>query len=392
MAQSSAVSSGELATATQYNNLRDDVLSVTTGHLHDGSNGRNDGAFNLNVAGLPLTLENTTDGVSNQILLLRGDNATRADNDEIYITLSMDDDGGNSTEFVRLSALATDVSDTTEDGQFDIDVMIAGTLTKVAHFNASGLDLAASDSLSVNGTNILADSAGTMTLSNIDALDATTEATIEAAIDTSANLTSIQGLTVTLADAGADAIFGWDDTAGAYENLTQAEVLAVIGTASPTAQGVVELATAAETDTGTSTALAVSPDGLAGSNLGEKVVQLYVIERATDCATGDGKIDFVVPSSMTGMDLVEVHAECITAGTTGTMDIQIHNATDTADMLSTKLTIDSAETGSDTAATAAVINTAADDVATFDVLRIDIDAVHTTAAKGLYVTMIFRLP
>ena len=95
---------------------------------------------------------------------------------------------------------------------------------------------------------------------------------------------------------------------------------------------------------------------------------------------------------MTGMDLVEVHAECITAGTTGTMDIQIHNATDTADMLSTKLTIDSAETGSDTAATAAVINTAADDVATFDVLRIDIDAVHTTAAKGLYVTMIFRLP
>jgi len=228
MAQSSAVSSGELATATQYNNLRDDVLSVTTGHLHDGSNGRNDGAFNLNVAGLPLTLENTTDGVSNQILLLRGDNATRADNDEIYITLSMDDDGGNSTEFVRLSALATDVSDTTEDGQFDIDVMIAGTLTKVAHFNASGLDLAASDSLSVNGTNILADSAGTMTLSNIDALDATTEATIEAAIDTSANLTSIQGLTVTLADAGADAIFGWDDTASAYENLTAAEAVAVL--------------------------------------------------------------------------------------------------------------------------------------------------------------------
>jgi len=67
-----------------------------------------------------------------------------------------------------------------------------------------------------------------MTLSNIDALDATTEATIEAAIDTSANLTSIQGLTVTLADAGADAIFGWDDTASAYENLTAAEAVAVL--------------------------------------------------------------------------------------------------------------------------------------------------------------------
>ncbi len=73
------------------------------------------------------------------------------------------------------------------------------------------------------------DSAGTLTLQNIDALDATTEATIEAAIDTLANLTSIQGRTVTLADAGANAIFGWDDAAGAYENLTQAEARTVLG-------------------------------------------------------------------------------------------------------------------------------------------------------------------
>jgi hypothetical protein len=45
---------------------------------------------------------------------------------------------------------------------------------------------------------ILSDSAGTTTLQNIDALDATTEATIEAAIDTLGNLTSIQGQTVTV--------------------------------------------------------------------------------------------------------------------------------------------------------------------------------------------------
>lgn len=41
------------------------------------------------------------------------------------------------------------------------------------------------------------DSAGTLTLQNVDVLDATTEATIEAAIDTLANLTSIQGVTFT---------------------------------------------------------------------------------------------------------------------------------------------------------------------------------------------------
>lgn len=43
-----------------------------------------------------------------------------------------------------------------------------------------------------------------------------------------ASLTSIQSLTVTLADAGADALFGWDDTASAYENLSKAEALAVL--------------------------------------------------------------------------------------------------------------------------------------------------------------------
>lgn len=45
------------------------------------------------------------------------------------------------------------------------------------------------------------DSAGTLTLQNVDALDATTESTIEAAIDTLANLTSIQGNTMTLTGA-----------------------------------------------------------------------------------------------------------------------------------------------------------------------------------------------
>jgi len=45
------------------------------------------------------------------------------------------------------------------------------------------------------------DSAGTLTLQNVDVLDSTTESTIEAAIDTLANLTSIQGHTVTLTGA-----------------------------------------------------------------------------------------------------------------------------------------------------------------------------------------------
>jgi hypothetical protein len=64
---------------------------------------------------------------------------------------------------------------------------------------------------------------------NLTAAEA--EAIIEPLIDTLANLTSVQGLTITLADAGADAIWGWDDSAAAYENLTQAEVRAIAGLA-----------------------------------------------------------------------------------------------------------------------------------------------------------------
>jgi hypothetical protein len=61
-------------------------------------------------------------------------------------------------------------------------------------------------------------------------------------------------------------------------------------------------------------------------------------------------------------------------------------------MLSTKMTIDSGEVGSDTAATAAVIDTAHDDVASYDLIAIDIDATSTTKPKGLIVTLGFQLP
>jgi hypothetical protein len=53
------------------------------------------------------------------------------------------------------------------------------------------LNLSQSMNFSIGGVDILADSSGTTTLSNIDALDATTESTIEAAIDTLSNLTTV---------------------------------------------------------------------------------------------------------------------------------------------------------------------------------------------------------
>ena len=64
--------------------------------------------------------------------------------------------------------------------------------------------------LTVGDSTPFSDSSGTLTLQNIDAIDATTEGTIEAAIDTLSNLTSIgtigtgtwQGTTIGVAYGG----------------------------------------------------------------------------------------------------------------------------------------------------------------------------------------------
>lgn len=283
-----------------------------------------------------------------------------ADAEELHIQ-TVYDSAAQTLDYVQFT---TDAASATADkGEYRFNVDGTDTVT----IDDGGLEVKASGSISFGAVDILTDSAGTTTLSNIDALDATTETTIETAIDTLSNLTTVG-------------------------TVTSGNVDAVVSASSTTTAGKIEVATAAEINTGTDATRAVSPDTLAGSNFGIRYVQAVVFDFTTDCATGDGKFYFHIPAALNGMNLVSVHAECITAGTTGTMDIQIHETVGAVDMLSTKLTIDSAETGSDTAATPAVINTANDDVATNDVIRIDVDAVHTTAAKGLIVTMGFQLP
>jgi len=174
---------------------------------------------------------------------------------------------------------------------------------------------------------------------------------------------------------------------------TDSDVTDLVSAASDSASGKVELAIASEVTTGTDTTRAITPDSLAGSTIfGRKAIQITCFDYTANTTTGDGKGYFVVPEEMNGMNLVRVHARVITAGTTNTTDIQIANVTDSQDMLSTKITIDSTETGSDSAATAPVINATYDDVATNDLLRIDVDAISTTAAKGLIVTLEFQLP
>lgn len=118
-------------------------------------------------------------------------------------------------------------------------------------------------------------------------------------------------------------------------------------------------------------------------------VGLLVVPAGTNVETGDAKDFHRITNDMDGFILESVYAVVYTAGTTGTTDIQIRNKTQSVDMLTTKVTIDSGETDSKDAATPPVINPVNSGVKNGDVIAVDVDAISTTAPKGLYVELIF---
>ena len=125
----------------------------------------------------------------------------------------------------------------------------------------------------------------------------------------------------------------------------------------------------------------------------ERVIQMVVVDFGTALTTGDSKFFFHVPSTLNGFNVVDVHAEVFTAPTGRTIEVELYNVNGGADILSTPISIDISETGSDTAAAPPVIDVAQDDLATNDVIRVDIDYVgSSTAGSGLVVTLICRLP
>jgi len=108
-----------------------------------------------------------------------------------------------------------------------------------------------------------------------------------------------------------------------------------------------------------------------------------------DCAVGDDAVTpIVIPLAMNGMKLIWAECAVETAGVTNTMDIMLRK--NAVDMLSTKLTLDTAETNSSTAAAPVVIKSDGSEiVATGDVIHFDFDAIHDTAAKGCIITARF---
>jgi len=130
-------------------------------------------------------------------------------------------------------------------------------------------------------------------------------------------------------------------------------------------------------------------DEFAGSNFGVRYISQIALGADTSLTVADGVgMDMIIPPALNGMNLVYAQAYVDTAGTTNATTIQIHNVTDNTDMLSTNISIASAGR----VGTAGTVNASYDDVATNDLIRIDTDAISTTAPKGLTVVLGFSLP
>lgn len=129
------------------------------------------------------------------------------------------------------------------------------------------------------------------------------------------------------------------------------------------------------------------------ANSGRKIVQQMIFAPDAATATGDGKGYLHICPPLSSKNLVYCHARLIApGGGSGTTDIQIarNRNGSIVDMLTTKITIDVNETGSDTAAAAYAINTSNDDVVDNDLLRIDVDAVAGTPGSGAIITLGFE--
>lgn len=117
-------------------------------------------------------------------------------------------------------------------------------------------------------------------------------------------------------------------------------------------------------------------------SIGKGTIYLQVMDDDVDVTVGDGAMYFFIPDSLDGYDIKSIDIAVVTPSTSGKPTVQVYSSYHSADILTTKVTIDESENTSFTADVAAVINTARDDLHVGSYLRIDVD-VAGTGTKGL---------
>ena len=227
------------ATADDFNNMKKWVSCTSNGHRHDGTNGRihatgdfklkessgcyyyafatSNIAANRNVTLPALTTNGTfsflemaqsftaaqiiTTDADSEFVALKLTNQSDSANTCGFVTLEFDleDTGGNAVDAAKISVkkeASFTATASTQDAKMEFALSLNGTMTERMTLASTG-NLSIDGDLTVSGGDItvgattVISGGDTTSLDNIDVLNATTEATIEGAIDTLSNLGTI---------------------------------------------------------------------------------------------------------------------------------------------------------------------------------------------------------
>ena len=206
-------------------------------------------------------------------------------------------------------------------------------------------------------------------------------------------LTSVNKVTITAPATGSTLTIEEGFTLTADGNATvQGTNTGDEAASSKTVAGVVELATTDEINTGTDSTRAIPVDQFVASKRNIRWLVFNLVEAGTaNTAANNIGGDFVSPIAGTVLQSDStpfyLYATNSTAGVTGTMVVDI-NFGGTSIMTTNKLDFDSTEkTTTDPATPPDLTDTT---LAVGDIITIDVDSIHTTAAKGLTVYMAIR--
>ena len=294
--------------------------------------------------------------------------------------------GSGAASEYTLSGTGTEIPTTTSPTFITSIIMGSATLSEAE------LEILDGATLSTTQINYLNAATGTTGTTSTNVVFSTSPTLITPALGTPSALvgTNITG-------TGASFTAGTATTANAGDSATSffssgTIEAARLPDASVTAEGIVELTTTAEIDTGTDSTRAIPIDQFVASKRNVRWLVFNLVEAGTDTATATNIAgDFV--STIAGTILQSdttpfyIYATNSTAGTTGTMVVDI-SINGTSIMTTNKLDFDTTEKTTTTAATPPDLTTTA--LAVGDIITIDIDAIHTTAAKGLTVYMAVR--